>query len=631
MNPSEPEGELSDTFQAGIEALGGVWPASAEAREEEFHLDTVVRSLGGLALHEAPFDAPPPGALSFAVLDGDGCARAADADFVSLFPDDLRTPRLKALLRRAEDGGPSVGLIEDRAGRPAAVCLAPPKDASHWPLDARLQDELKRPGRRWVLMAFVPTASPNLNEQAAAAFGLSRLQAAVAVAMLEAPTLEIAAERLGVKHGTAKDALRDAMRKIGVARTPALVRSLTDLICNRPGDDDVATLAAALSVTPGEARVAQLASGGITAAEAAQTLGVGRETVKAHLKSTFSKVGVGRVKDLGRISVELAALGRMARASELASSAGDGEGRLRIVPREDGRRVAFLDYGPAGARPLLFCHALSSGRTLPPRLRTTLREAGFRPIIPQRPGYGLTDPDRGDYLAAAGDDMAAVLDALNVHEADVFARDIATAAALAFTERFPDRVGRVLLLNPEGPPSSGRPRYAITAAASLLRRHPEVTSVFFELLRRQLRTARLAVLVRQSFEGGAPSDIAALEYAQGLAWIVADIQALTARSARGVVRERLAYSAGWRPPAAVGGRSWTVAHCVELGGGDRRSWWSHFPDVRFVNVEEGGLLLQLSHPEILTRLLADTDRSQSQEASASPRGEKTITRSPLRR
>lgn len=601
----EPPAELSDSFQAGFEALGGAWPATLEALEDESDLDRVARTLGGLALHEAPFDAPPPGALLFAVLDGDGRVRAVDAGFAALFTDDLRTPRLIELLRRAENGEPSVGLIEDQAGRPVAVCLAQPGEAHDWPLDDRLQGELASTGRRWVLMAFAPTRAGDLTEQAASAFGLSRLQARVAVAMLEAPTLEIAAERLGVSQETARHALRGAMRKVGAPRTAALVRSLTDLICNRPDEDDVEALAAALNVTLSEARVAQLTSEGATAAAVAKTLGVGRETVKAHLRSTFSKVGVGRAKDLGRISVELAAVGRMARTLELASPTGDGQARLRIVPSEGGRRVAFLDYGPVGARPLLFCHALSSGRTLPPRLRAMLREAGFRPIIPQRPGYGLTDPDHGDYLAAAASDMAAILDALNLRETDIFARDIAAAPAVAFAERFPDRLGRALLLNPETPASPGRRRYPITAAASLLRRHPEVTAVFFELLRRQLRTARLEMLVRQSFKGGAPSDVAALEDPEALAWIVTDIQAMTARSVSGVARERLAYSAGWRPPAVVGGRSWTVAYCTELGHSDLRKWWSGLPDVRFEALDQGGLLLQLSHPEVLTRLLTE--------------------------
>ncbi|HEY2050283.1 MAG TPA: alpha/beta hydrolase [Caulobacteraceae bacterium] len=609
MQPSEPRGPLSDSFQAGVEALGGAWPDSPGAQDATSDLDPVVQSLGGLALHETPFDAPPPGALVFAILDGDGHPRAVDAGFTGLFPDDLRTPRLRELLRRAERGEPSAGLIQDREGRPAAVCLAPPKDAQDWPLDERLQRELAAAGRRWVLMAFVPTRSPDLMEQVASAFSLSRLQARVAVAMLEAPTLEIAAERLGVNPETAKDALRGAMRKIGASRTTALVSRLTDLICNRPVDEDVATLAAGLNVTLSEARVARLASGGATSAAVAETLGVGRETVKAHLKSAFSKVGVGRAKDLGRISVELAALARMARASELGASPGDGLGRLRIAPREDGRRVAFLDYGPAGGRPLLYCHALASGRTLPPRIREMLWDAGWRPIIPQRPGYGLTDPDRGDYLTAAAEDMAAVLDALNLREADLFVRDIAAAPALAFAERFPDRVGRGLLLNPEAPVNPGRRRYPLTIAAGLLRRHPEVTGLFFELLRRQLRTPRLTALIRQSFKGGAPSDIAALDDPEMLAWMVADIQAMTARSASGVIRERLAYSAGWNPPAVVGGRSWTVVHCAELGDNDWRRWWSALPEVRFETLEVGGLHLQLSHPEVLTRLLSGLLRS----------------------
>jgi DNA-binding CsgD family transcriptional regulator/pimeloyl-ACP methyl ester carboxylesterase len=596
---------VESSFRAAVEALGGAWPISPLAEDEERRLAPVAESLGGLALHEAPFATAPPSSLLFAIIDRHGHVVAADAAFSALFPDDLRTSRLADLLRRAARGEPSVGLIQDLSGMPTAVCVAPPQAAQDWPMDRRLRDELPSDSRRWVLLAFAPMRLPGLARLAASAFGLSAHQARVAVAMLEASTLEIAAEKLAISRESAREALRGAMRKMGVSRTAGVVRRLTELLCSAPPGEDVDLLAQALDVTPGEARVAQLASEGETAQSVASVLGVGRETVKAHLRSTFAKVGVGRAKDLGRIGAEVTALRWIARASELTARADHGGGRLRIVSRSDGRRVAFIDHGPVGGRPVIFHHAFASGRSLPPRLCEALGVIGVRPIVPQRPGYGLTDRDRGDYLATAAEDVAAVLDALDLPVADIFARDIASAPTLAFASRFPDRLGAALLLNPEAPAHPGRKRSPITAAAGLLKRYPELTDVFFELLRRQLRSDRLAVLVRQSFKGGAASDIAALEDPELLLWLVSDIQAMVARTAIGPVRERMVYLGGWSPPAVVGGRSWTVAQCAELGDEDWTKWWSALPGVNFRWIGEGGLLFALSHPEAFAALLQD--------------------------
>ena len=591
-----------------LTAVAGVWPESNVADIEGRHIQHVLDGIGGLDSDAAPLAISPDSSLAFAVVDKGGVVRGCDLSFAALALGDADVASMNRLLARARRGEAAVGLAETMSGVVVAVCAASPSHARAWPLTESLRSTLDRAADPMVLMAFAAERASELAFEAVAMFGLSELEARVAVALLEAPTLEIAASRVGVGRETARDALAGAMRKMGVRRTPMLVSRLTDLIHDGTFFEEGEPLAEAFDLTAGEARVTRLTADGATTADAAAMLGVKPETVKSHLRSAFSKVGVSRAKDLGRLDVEMRTLKALSRAREVIPRAEQIEGRLRMIARPDGRRVAFMDYGPSDGRLLFVCHALASGRTLPSNLVRPLRAAGFRPVVPQRPGFGLTDAPLGDYLPASADDMAAIVAALKHDSADVFARDIATASVMAFAEMHPRRLGRVVLLNPEPQLRSRKSRsYAIPAAARILQRHPELTATFFELLRRQTRTDRLAALLLETFKAGAPSDIAGLRDPDRLDWMVRDIQAMVARSVVGIVQERLVYAGGWSPPASVGGERWTVACCVELGRREPEAWWNSLPNVRLEWIEHGGLLTPVTHPDTVLRLLAGMD------------------------
>jgi DNA-binding CsgD family transcriptional regulator/pimeloyl-ACP methyl ester carboxylesterase len=591
-----------------LTAVAGVWPESNVADVERRHIQRVLDAIGGLDSDAAPVAILPTSALAFAVIDKRGAMRGCDASFAALALGDVDVGPISRLLTRAKRRGTALGLAETASGAVIALCAASPLNARAWPLTEALRCTLDRAAEPMVLMAFAAERASQLAFEAVAMFGLSELEARIAVALLEAPTLDIAANRVGVGRETARDALAGAMRKMGVRRTPMLVRRLTDLIHDGTVSEEGEPLAEALDLTAGEARVTRLTADGATTADVAATLGVKPETVKSHLRSAFSKVGVSRAKDLGRLDVEMRTLRALSRAREVVPRPEQTDGKLRMIVQPDGRRVAFIDYGPPGGHLLLVCHALASGRTLPPNLAGPLRAAGFRPVVPQRPGFGLTDPPLGDYLPASADDMAAILTALKRGSADVLARDIATAAVLTFAEMHPRLLGRVVLLNPEPQLRTDKSRsYAIPAAARILQRHPELTATFFESLRRQTRTERLAALLLETFKAGAPSDIAGLRDPERLDWMVRDIQAMVACSVVGIVQERLVYAGGWSPPATVGGDRWTVACCVELGKREPEAWWNLLPNFRFEAIEEGGLLTPVTHPDTVLRLLVETD------------------------
>jgi len=605
---STPGSGQHGTLPGALSAVDGVWPDSTVAHTEGRHLQDVLDGIGGFDTDAAPIAIAPTSALAFAVVDKSGVLRGCDASFAATGLGDSRGVSIRRLITRARSGDPAVGLAETSFGAVVALCAALPLYADAWPLTELVRSALERAAEPVVLMAFAAERASQLAFEAVEMFGLSELEARVAVALLEAPTLEIAASTVGVGRETARVALAGAMRKMGVRRTPMLISRLIDLIHGGTLEDEGDGVAEGRDLTAGEARVTRLTADGASTAEVAAMLGVKRETVKSHLRSAFSKVGVSRAKDLGRLDMEMRMLKALSRAREVVARAEQIDGKLRMIVQPDGRRVAFMDYGPLQGRLLLVCHALASGRTLPRNLVEPLRVAGFRPVVPQRPGFGLTDPPLGDYLPVSADDMAAIIAALKRDTADVFARDIATATVLTFAEMYPERVGRVLLLNPERQKPSGKSgSYAIPAAARVLQRHPELTATFFELLRRQTRTDRLTALLLETFKAGAPSDVAGLQDPERLDWMVRDIQAMVARSVIGIVQERLVYANGWSPPSAIGGKTWTIACCAELGSREPEAWWASLPNCRCETILEGGLLTAVTHPAAVLRLLAGTD------------------------
>ena len=174
---------------------------------------------------------------------------------------------------------------------------------------------------------------------------------------------------------------------------------------------DPELLIRAMGLTPAEARVTAAIAGGGDARQIAEDLGLAEETVKSHRRAVFLKTGVNRSRDLRRLISEVAELDRLSSASQVLTDRREGQERLRVIVRE-GRRVAFTDYGPASGVPLIVGHGFTTGRLMPQPLLERCQWAGFRTIIPQRPGFGLTDPARGDYLQTAVADMEAILDQL---------------------------------------------------------------------------------------------------------------------------------------------------------------------------------------------------------------------------
>ncbi len=547
----------------------------------------------------------PASAVCGAVVGPGGETLHADLAFAALFGHTADTLAFRRLLKLAQKQGQASGLAEALDGAVIAVTAGVRAGAVGWPLSPTCREALAGPGARTVLLAFAPSRASDLAMLAAEAFGLTPLEARLAEALLDASNLEAAAARIGVGRETARDALRGAMRKAGAKRSPDLVRRMMDLMCgdHPPAADLERTLSVAFGATPAEARAAARFAEGLTAKQVAVGLGVKEATIRGQLKSVFAKTGVNKAKDLVRLCVEAGALATLTGMSESVVETANPAGRLRIIRAPGDRRIAFVDYGPRSGRPIFVLHGSSTGRTLPPRLTMLMQERGWRPIVPQRPGFGLTDRADRDHLEVCADDAAAIMDALKLPAVDILARDAAVAAGLAIAERHPTRIKAGFLINPHAPSKVHYGDHSLRSAVMrTFTAQPHLIEAFAEMLRRQTRTDLLETIIRQSLEE-IESDRLTLDDPRILRQLVRDAQALAARSSAGFAAEHALYARGWRAPSRVGGERWTVLHGVSLMLPDARQRWAHLPQATFHDHPSAGLLVYFTFPETVAELI----------------------------
>ncbi len=115
-----------------------------------------------------------------------------------------------------------------------------------------------------------------------------------------------------------------------------------------------------------------------------------------------------------------------------------------ILP--DGRKLSFAEYGAADGRPVLFCHGAPGSRwQVLPGMAEIAENQGLHLIVPERPGYGLSDALPGRTLTDWAGDAAALMDYLGIPQFGVLGYSLGGAYALACASALPERVSGVTL------------------------------------------------------------------------------------------------------------------------------------------------------------------------------------------
>ena len=147
----------------------------------------------------------------------------------------------------------------------------------------------------------------------------------------------------------------------------------------------------------------------------------------------------------------------------------------RIV-LQDGRMLGYAEYGAPGGIPVLYFHGFPSSRLdwLFFDAEEPVTELSARIIAPDRPGFGLSDSQRGRRLLDWPADVAALADALQIDRFAVLGISgggpYAAACAFGIPERL-TRVGIVCGMGPAGAPGAqDGTSWTIPGQFSLMRR-----------------------------------------------------------------------------------------------------------------------------------------------------------------
>jgi pimeloyl-ACP methyl ester carboxylesterase/DNA-binding CsgD family transcriptional regulator len=386
-------------------------------------------------------------------------------------------------------------------------------ETATWDLSANLSATLAQSSGEFVL-AIAPSLAHSPFKRACDAYNLTGLESRVVLATVQSGSIRVGAERSGVSYATAREAVSNALHKVGAQRLPGLVYRLSLLSLGIfPNSREAAhVLADRWGLTRRQAQIALLIAEGLTRDQTGRALGLSPAATKKQIDVIFQVLSASSAAEVARL---VSAATTLQALSEISHGrlvwAHHGVEPLRLVSRPNGSRIAVSDFGPRSGKPVLLTHAAFSGRHPPRGLVRELVRVGYRPIAIDRPGYGLTEfegatglSSKSEPYAAAAHDMAMVLDDLGLPQADIIGRGGAQAA-LAFAQLYPDRCGRIVLISPI-PPTRCDVGWRGTFAAyrELYMRNPSLIPPTVRLLSRLLTRKFVAGMVRRSVASSAP-------------------------------------------------------------------------------------------------------------------------------
>ncbi len=131
-----------------------------------------------------------------------------------------------------------------------------------------------------------------------------------------------------------------------------------------------------------------------------------------------------------------------------------GDGRTpetRFARLRDGRRLAYTQLGDPAGVPIIHHHGMPGSRLEHEADPEFYRSLGVHVITPDRPGYGLSDPQRDRHLVDWPSDVAQLADSLGIRRFAVTSLSGGGIYALACAAAMPDRVTEAVLTGCPGP------------------------------------------------------------------------------------------------------------------------------------------------------------------------------------
>jgi pimeloyl-ACP methyl ester carboxylesterase len=161
-----------------------------------------------------------------------------------------------------------------------------------------------------------------------------------------------------------------------------------------------------------------------------------------------------------------------------------GELLSHVLSLADGRSLSFATLGPPSGAPVVFCHSIPGSRLVPEHAEPLVEELGLRIIVPERPGFGLSDFRPKRTIRDAARDIALVADVLELDRFRVFGASSGGPYVLACCVELQERIERAAIVSGVTPDDYAGPLHsAVPAPIRVLLQNVRVAS---ELLHRLL-------------------------------------------------------------------------------------------------------------------------------------------------
>ncbi len=122
-----------------------------------------------------------------------------------------------------------------------------------------------------------------------------------------------------------------------------------------------------------------------------------------------------------------------------------------LLTLKDGRTIGYCEYGDPKGKPLFYFHGWPSSRLSGAETDTAAKKLHIRVISPDRPGFGLSDFQKGRTLLDWPDDVVEIADQLHIKKFSVMGVSGGGPYAAACAYKIPKRViktGIVVGLSP---------------------------------------------------------------------------------------------------------------------------------------------------------------------------------------
>lgn len=220
-------------------------------------------------------------------------------------------------------------------------------------------------------------------------------------------------------------------------------------------------------LTEREVAVAEAIAKGCSVKDIAHESCCSVHTIRNQLKSVLAKTKVHRQSDLVRLVLEdpSSRLRLPIQSDETIYEfdehfhykSGDRPPEVKFFCLSNGKRVAYREYGDPEGQPLLLFHSvIGSSLETPIDVEPILRKNHYRMVIPERPGYGLSDAQYDVDSTEIATQFKALLDELAIKRVMVVGHVLGCVYAMAFMHRYRQTVRRAVLLMP---PSSDNPQF----------------------------------------------------------------------------------------------------------------------------------------------------------------------------